>query len=246
MGTQTDEIDLLAQSSASTLGHPDAGSSRVSLARPGDRRACPDPADLPDPRRFGAGSRPAVLLADQRQRRRPRSGSRGVPEPDLVHPEHGLYVGQQGADNRVMCRATNEARGSFVSVAPADVIMACSTNPCPAAPVMGQTVSVTVTGHFRLITPLLAVFFGGQDTSFASTASAQLLATPTAVSIPGPVAAFTVDARLRPDAAPRDRHRRIDRHRPRLGLGMGRRNDGRRRRTRTATPTRPAGSSRSP
>jgi PKD repeat protein len=95
--------------------------------------------------------------------------------------------------NRVMCRATNEARGSFVSVAPADVVMACSTSPCPTAPVMGQTVSVTVTGHFRLITPLLAVFFGGQDTSFASTASAQLLSTPTAVSIPGPVAAFTVN-----------------------------------------------------
>src|SRR6188508_1917692 len=74
-------------------------------------------------------------------------------------------------DNRVMCRATNEARGSFVSIAPADVAMECSTTPlpCPAAPAMGQTVSVTVTGHFRLITPLLAVFFGGQDTSFAST-----------------------------------------------------------------------------
>jgi PKD repeat protein len=95
-------------------------------------------------------------------------------------------------DNRVMCRATNESRGSFVTVAPTDVTMACSTSPCPAAPVMGQTVSVTVTGHFRLITPLLAVFFGGQDTSFASTASAQLLATPTAVTVPGPVAAFDV------------------------------------------------------
>ena len=85
-----------------------------------------------------------------------------------------------------MCRATNEARGSFVTVAPADVTMACSTSPCPAAPAMGQTVSVTVTGHFRLITPLLAFMFGGQDTTFASTASAQLLATPTAVTVPGP------------------------------------------------------------
>jgi PKD repeat protein len=95
--------------------------------------------------------------------------------------------------NRVMCRATNEARGSFVTIAPADVTMACSTSPCPAAPIMGQTVSVTVTGHFRLITPLLAVFFGGQNTTFASTASAQLLATPVAVTVPGPVASFTVD-----------------------------------------------------
>src|SRR6478672_9224506 len=95
--------------------------------------------------------------------------------------------------NRVMCRATNESRdGGFVTIAPADVAMACSTNPCPAAPAMGQTVSVTVTGHFRLITPLLAFMFGGQDTSFASTASAQLLSTPVAVSVPGPVAAFDV------------------------------------------------------
>ena len=94
--------------------------------------------------------------------------------------------------NRVMCRATNEARGSFVTVAPADVAMACSTTPCPAIPVLGQTVSVTVTGHFRLITPLLSFMFGGQDTSFASTASAQLLATPPAVVVPGPVAAFTL------------------------------------------------------
>jgi PKD repeat protein len=94
--------------------------------------------------------------------------------------------------NRVMCRATNESRGSFVTIAPADVAMACSVSPCPAAPVMGQTVSVTVTGHFRLITPLLAVFFGGQNTTFASTASAQLLATPVAVTIPGPVASFTL------------------------------------------------------
>lgn len=94
--------------------------------------------------------------------------------------------------NRVMCRATNESRGSFVTVAPADVAMACSTSPCPTAPVMGQTVSVTVTGHFRLITPLLAVFFGGQSTTFSSTASAQLLSTPVAVAVPGPVAAFTL------------------------------------------------------
>jgi PKD repeat protein len=94
--------------------------------------------------------------------------------------------------NRVMCRATNESRGSFVTVAPADVAVACSTSPCPATPALGQTVSVTVTGHFRLITPLLAVFFGGQNTTFSSTASAQLLATPVAVSVPGPVAAFDV------------------------------------------------------
>jgi len=94
--------------------------------------------------------------------------------------------------NRVMCRATNESRGSFVTVDPTDVTMACSTSPCPTAPAMGETVSVTVTGHFQLITPLLAVFFGGQSMDFSSTATAQLLSTPTAVTVPGPVASFTV------------------------------------------------------
>jgi PKD repeat protein len=93
-------------------------------------------------------------------------------------------------DNRVMCRATNEARGGFVTIAPANVSMACSVSPCPAVPALGQTVSVTVTGQFRLITPLLAVFVGGQSMTFSSTASAQLLATPTVVTVAGPVASF--------------------------------------------------------
>src|SRR5215210_1666316 len=44
--------------------------------------------------------------------------------------------------NRVMCRATNESRGSFVTVAATDVTMACSTSPCPATPALGDTVSV--------------------------------------------------------------------------------------------------------
>ena len=136
----------------------------------------------------------AVLLADQRQRRRPRRPSRRPTNPTSFIPNTACTSANK-EDNRVMCRATNEARGSFVTVAPADVAMACSTNPCPTVPALGQTVSVTVTGHFRLITPLLAFFFGGQDTSFASTASAQLLSTPTAVTVPGPVASFTVDAR---------------------------------------------------
>ena len=40
------------------------------------------------------------------------------------------------ADNKVMCRATNESRGSFVTVDPTDVTMQCSTFPasCPTLP----------------------------------------------------------------------------------------------------------------
>jgi PKD repeat protein len=93
--------------------------------------------------------------------------------------------------NRVMCRTLNEAKGGFVAIAPTDVTMTCSTGTCPTTAVLGNTVSVSVTGHFRLITPILAVFFGGQDVTFASTSSAQLLAVP-AVTASGPVSGFSV------------------------------------------------------
>jgi PKD repeat protein len=93
--------------------------------------------------------------------------------------------------NRVMCRTLNEAKGGFVTVAPADVAVACSVTPCPTSPVLGDTVSVTVTGHFNLMTPLIGVFFGGQDVTFSSTASAQLNVTPATATPIAPIASFT-------------------------------------------------------
>ena len=93
--------------------------------------------------------------------------------------------------NRVMCRTLNEAKGSFVTVGVADVELACSTASCPpTTPALGDTVSVKVTGHFTLLTPLIGVFFGGQDVTFSSTSSAQLNAAPS-VPTGAPVAAFT-------------------------------------------------------
>src|SRR4029079_7668692 len=77
--------------------------------------------------------------------------------------------------NKVMCRVVNEAKGSFVTVAPADVSMAC-TPACDAA--MGNTVTVSVNGHFALITPLLAGFLGGQNLTLTSTAAAQIVTEP--------------------------------------------------------------------
>jgi hypothetical protein len=71
--------------------------------------------------------------------------------------------------NKVMCRVINEAKGSFVSVAPADVSLACA----PACDTgIGNTVTVSVNGHFSLITPLLAGFLGGQNLTLTSTAAA--------------------------------------------------------------------------
>lgn len=92
--------------------------------------------------------------------------------------------------NRVMCRTTNEARGSFVTVAPSDVEVTCSTSPCPASPALGDTVTVRVTGHFTPVTPLIASFMGGSQVTFASSATAQLNAAPSTPT-GAPVANFT-------------------------------------------------------
>jgi hypothetical protein len=71
--------------------------------------------------------------------------------------------------NTIMCAATREAQnGGFVVVAPADVAYSRS----------GDQVSVTVTGHFTLITPLMAVFTGGSGVTFASTASSDVIDLP--------------------------------------------------------------------
>lgn len=77
--------------------------------------------------------------------------------------------------NRVMCRALNEAAGSFVAIAPADVSLTC-TPTCGSG--IGNMVRVTVAGHFTLLTPLMAAFTGGQHVTFDSTASIQIATPP--------------------------------------------------------------------
>jgi len=89
-----------------------------------------------------------------------------------------LFVAGQPCNattNRVMCRTINESAGSFVTIVPADVTLACTPS---CAPAIGNRVKVTVVGHFSLITPLLSVFTGGQNVTLRSTASAQIIATP--------------------------------------------------------------------
>jgi Flp pilus assembly protein TadG len=85
-------------------------------------------------------------------------------------------------NNRVMCRVLSEAKGSFVVVDKADVALACS----PAcATGIGNTVKVTVLGHFKLLTPILAPFLGGSDVTLTSSASAQIITEPPmAVAVP--------------------------------------------------------------
>jgi Flp pilus assembly protein TadG len=92
------------------------------------------------------------------------------------------YDAGQGCDvddNRVMCRAINEAGGSFVTVLPADVTMSCTPSCTPGTPASPHTVAVSVQGHFSLLTPLMAVFTGGTNMTLSATASATIVMTPT-------------------------------------------------------------------
>ena len=82
--------------------------------------------------------------------------------------------GCDATTNRVICLVVNEAKGSLISIVPSDVALACSPSPCPASPVIGNTVGITVTSHFSLVSPLLAVFFGGQSFPISSSATAQI------------------------------------------------------------------------
>jgi PKD repeat protein len=95
--------------------------------------------------------------------------------------------------NRVVCRVQLEAKDSNVAIADTAIDVDCTVTGCPGQ--AGSLVTVSVSGEFQLITPLLAVIFGGQTIPISSTATAQVQYLPDAALItapPGPVAAFTV------------------------------------------------------
>jgi Flp pilus assembly protein TadG len=83
-------------------------------------------------------------------------------------------AGNEGA-NMVICRAILESTGSVITVRPADIALTC-TPTCAKA--MGNTVTVNATGRFNLLTPVMAVFFGGTTITFSSTATNQISALP--------------------------------------------------------------------
>src|SRR5262245_42779337 len=88
--------------------------------------------------------------------------------PDLFDP--GQPCDQ--APNRNVCRTPNESGGSMVAIQPDDIDVTCNPGTCPESP--GATVTVKVEGNFRLITPLLAFVFGGQNLHLTSSATAQI------------------------------------------------------------------------
>ncbi len=111
-----------------------------------------------------------------------------------IHPTS--FVSGQACNtltNRVTCAVLTESSGSFLTVSASDVSLACTPDPCAEA--LGNQVTVTVVGHFSLLTPILSAFFGGTDVTFAQSASAQIAVrpsvgaptpTPTATPLPTP------------------------------------------------------------
>jgi Flp pilus assembly protein TadG len=90
--------------------------------------------------------------------------------------------------NLVMCRTLLEAKvGSVVAIAPSDVSLTCGPTPGNCSPAMGHTVTVAVTGHFKLLTPLLYAFFGGDTVDFSSSATEQIGTVPGPAGTPVPI-----------------------------------------------------------
>jgi Flp pilus assembly protein TadG len=97
-----------------------------------------------------------------------------------------------GQTNVIYCRIQLESKGSGgVAIAASDVSVVC--NPVSCATGIGNTVQVTVTGHFRLLTPLMAVFFGGnQNVTFNGSATSNLETLPVSgLQTPAPTATAT-------------------------------------------------------
>ena len=113
----------------------------------------------------------------------------------------------------------------MVAIQPDDIDMVCNPVGCPEA--AGATVTVNVRGDFRLITPILAFVFGGQDLELASSATAQIEYFPDINLItppPGPIAEFTAqpdDSRSGPVGHVRPEP--LDRQPDRLPVGLQRR-----------------------
>jgi TadE-like protein/PKD domain-containing protein len=106
-----------------------------------------------------------------------------------------------GKTNVIYCRIALESSGG-VTIAPTDVSVTC--NPVDCSTGIGNTVSVRVTGHFRLFTPLMAVFFGGnQNVTFAGSATANRETLPvTGASTPAPSASPSPSPSASPSSSP--------------------------------------------
>src|SRR4051794_12583582 len=106
----------------------------------------------------------------------------------------GCPAGSKPTTNLIYCRIKLESSGG-VTINPSDVTVTCNPVTCDKG--IGNTVKVTVNGHFRLLTPLMGAFFGGnqnvvftassvqnRETTPASAAGAAATPTPTPTPTP--------------------------------------------------------------
>ena len=121
----------------------------------------------------------------------------------------GCPSGSAPATNKIFCRIKLESSGG-VTIDPTDVAVSCSPVDCSTG--IGNTVTVRVNGHFRLLTPLMGAFFGGnQNVTFTAqsvhnretlpTTVATATATPTATATATSTATSTATATATATAA---------------------------------------------
>jgi Flp pilus assembly protein TadG len=115
----------------------------------------------------------------------------------------GCPVG--AATNKVYCRVKLESSGG-VTINPSDVSVTC--NPIDCSTGLGNTVTVVVNGHFRLLTPLMGAFFGGNQNVTFTASSVQNRETlpvsgtsPSGTASPSPSASSSSSASASPSAS---------------------------------------------
>ena len=114
-------------------------------------------------------------------------------EPDDFNSSTGCPA--DGKTNTIFCRIKLESKNG-VSINPTDVTVTCSPASCNTG--IGNTVKVVVNGHFRLLTPLMGAFFGGNQNVTFTASSVQNLATypdpPAGLPTPAPSASASSSA----------------------------------------------------
>jgi PKD repeat protein len=102
------------------------------------------------------------------------------------------------SSNKIYCRIKSESAGG-VTINPTDVAVSCS--PASCAKGIGNTVTVTVNGHFSLLTPLMGAFFGGnQNVTFTASSVQNIETLPTSpIGLP---ASAAPSASANPSASP--------------------------------------------
>ena len=109
------------------------------------------------------------------------------------------------SSNLIVCRVQLEAKSSGVTIAPSDISVSCNVSGCPTG--MGSQVTVSVLGHFSLMTPLLSAFFGNsQNITFTATSTTQIATLPpvasAAVATPTPSPSPSASGSASPSPTP--------------------------------------------